>query len=98
MSDIDISVLDPVLVLLPAYGRSYETEAEVLSDWSDGKDFKVIRGPYCSIRDTELIGKDGFEAIYIIYREGVFPAVIPLSEKATQFFGAMKDNNKYVVH
>ena len=38
-------------VLLPAYGRQYEFLYEVEKDLIDGKDFKLMQGPYCSIRD-----------------------------------------------
>ena len=42
-------------VLLPAYGRRYETESEMLQAWKDGKDFHIYNGPYCSIRDVEIM-------------------------------------------
>ena len=43
---------DPIL-LTPAYGRSYDNEAEILADFNGGKDFKIFEGPYMSIRDWE---------------------------------------------
>ena len=39
------------LILVPAYGRVYETPKQALADWKAGKDFKIANGPYCSIRD-----------------------------------------------
>lgn len=39
------------IMLIPAYGRKYETEAAILKGWQEGKDFKILQGPYCSIRD-----------------------------------------------
>jgi hypothetical protein len=39
------------LVVMPAYGRSYKTSSEAVEAWKSGKDFKVINGPYCSVRD-----------------------------------------------
>ena len=41
------------LMLTPAYGREYKTKAEALAAWEEGKDFKIVNGPYCSIRDFE---------------------------------------------
>lgn len=43
-------------ILVPAYGRDYETEEEVLEAYESGKDFVYMsigrdRGRYCSIRD-----------------------------------------------
>ena len=40
-----------VFPLVPAYGRDYKTEYEVVQDWLAGKDFKTVSGQYCSIRD-----------------------------------------------
>jgi len=39
------------LILLPAYGRRYETNSEALADWNAGKSFRIVAGPYCSKRD-----------------------------------------------
>ena len=39
------------LVVMPAYGRSYKTTNEAVEAWRSGKDFKIVNGPYCSIRD-----------------------------------------------
>jgi hypothetical protein len=30
------------IVAVPAYGRDYTTKEEVLADWADDKDFKII--------------------------------------------------------
>jgi hypothetical protein len=35
----------------PAYGRVYMTKEQALQDWKDGRDFKIVNGPYCSCRD-----------------------------------------------
>lgn len=57
------------LILVGAYNRTYLSEAELLKDWLGGKDFKVLSGPYCSIRDIEeLIAK--FCRIVISYDNG----------------------------
>lgn len=39
----------------PAYGRSYANKDDAVDDWLDGKDFKIIEGPYCSIRDFNIL-------------------------------------------
>ena len=43
-----------------AYGRKYDTLEDVLIDWLEGLDFKVISGPYFSIRDAEVLRADGY--------------------------------------
>lgn len=47
-----ISQVTSPLNLIPAYGRVYNTKEEAVKDWMDGKDFKIINGPYCSVRDS----------------------------------------------
>jgi len=45
------------ITLVPAYGRDYKSQAEVIAAWSEGKDFLIAslshpsHGKYCSIRD-----------------------------------------------
>jgi hypothetical protein len=39
------------LVVTPAYGRVYKTEAELRQGFIDGRDFHIPGGPYLSIRD-----------------------------------------------
>lgn len=43
------------LILFPAYGRTYRNTAEMAADWNAGKDFRIIGGPYCSIRDLNKL-------------------------------------------
>lgn len=38
-----------------AYGRTYKTLEAAAKDWAEGKDFKTLRGPYCSKRDFTLL-------------------------------------------
>jgi hypothetical protein len=57
------------MFLLPAYGRKYKTRDQALSDWQVGKDFQIDGGPYCSIRDLDLMRRQ-FQNIYIIYDMG----------------------------
>ena len=54
------------LILVPAYGRKYKSESEMLVDWEGGKDFKILRGPYTSIRDIKSLIAD-YQDIYINY-------------------------------
>ena len=43
------------LALVPAYGRKYTSALAAEADWLAGKDFKILDGPYCSVRDIEAI-------------------------------------------
>lgn len=62
-------ILSKTLILVAAYGRNYSDEAELLKDWLEGKDFKFLSGPYCSIRDIEEL-KTKFHRIIISYDFG----------------------------
>lgn len=42
-----------VFPLVPAYGRDYKTEYEVVQAWLAGVDFKTASGQSCSIRDFD---------------------------------------------
>ena len=44
------------LVVMPAYGRQYNSRDEVVRAWKSGSDFKVVGGPYCSVRDVAKLG------------------------------------------
>ena len=65
-----------VLVLIGAYGR--ETN---IDDWNAGKDFKIVRGPYCSIRDMQEMA-ESFDAIQFVALDGKLLGIIPLNEFA----------------
>jgi hypothetical protein len=56
------------IYLTAAYGRVYHERDAVLSDWFDGKDFRIYQGPYCSIRDVFRMKMSGFTHIYFIYQ------------------------------
>jgi hypothetical protein len=43
------------IFITPAYGRIYKTNEDYRKAWLAGLDFKIIDGPYCSIRDKEYI-------------------------------------------
>lgn len=46
------------LVAVPAYGRIYDSESAVQNAWNWGQDFRIVDGPYFSIRDLDKIKKD----------------------------------------
>lgn len=56
MTSID-AILGLCTYVIPAYGRRYNTEDEVLAALNGGKDFQIFNGktlgPYWSIRDWE---------------------------------------------
>lgn len=40
------------IILMPAFGRRYETKQAAVADWEAGKDFRIQgTSTYCSIRD-----------------------------------------------
>ena len=59
------------LYLTPAPWRQYTNvnKESVLNDWKTGKDFKVVDGPYCSIRDLHYM-RENFNKIFIVYSRG----------------------------
>lgn len=57
-----------MLIITGAYGRKYKTLEDAKADWNLGKDFKIVRGPYCSIRDTELFKSMGHA---VVLRAGI---------------------------
>jgi len=46
-----------------AYGRIYPFRHQVLEAWRGGKDFKIVNGPYMSVRDTGLIKDEGYDQV-----------------------------------
>ena len=57
-----------MITLKGAYGRKYKTQESALLDWIGGKDFQIVNGPYCSIRDMDLM-KSLFDQIQVRYGE-----------------------------
>lgn len=51
-----------------AYGRVYKEKDEILTDWHEGKDFKVYQGPYCSNRDILRMRMSGFTHVCFIWQ------------------------------
>ena len=58
------------MIIKPAYGRQYKSHAQCLKDWNAGKDFKLVNGPYCSIRDLEYMQAD-FDTIEIYWYSAI---------------------------
>lgn len=57
------------IVLVGAYGRTYESKKQAVADWEAGKDFRIINGPYCSIRDLEYLQNES-RGIFIVTKQG----------------------------
>ena len=54
------------MMLLPAYGKTYTTSAEIETAWKAGKDFKMNgSGGYCSIRDMNTL-MEGTSSLTIV--------------------------------
>ena len=59
------------LELLPAvWNGTYNKKETALKSWNSGKDFKIPGGPYCSIRDSELLKKSYPSGVYLTYGSG----------------------------
>ena len=44
------------LILVPAYGRVYNTVESAMTDWKDGRNFRLIRySRYTSIRELQQL-------------------------------------------
>ena len=52
-----------MILIVGAYGRKYQSLDEAKADWEAGKDFCIVHGPYCSIRDTELFKSLGHAVV-----------------------------------
>lgn len=54
-----------MLYAVPAYGRTYTDDADILLAWLEGLDFKIVGGSYFSIRDSKLLIEQGYELISV---------------------------------
>jgi hypothetical protein len=50
--------MNSTAILIPAYGKSYNTKYEIMKDWRNGEDFKIVNGSYCSTRDMQALTSD----------------------------------------
>jgi hypothetical protein len=55
--------MNAILEACGAHGRQAN-----ITDWRAGKDFKILGGPYFSIRDLQKIKNDGYKYIRFSYR------------------------------
>lgn len=72
------------LKLYGAYGR----EAN-LKDWLEGLDFRILGGPYCSIRDVPTMAKQ-FDVLEFISRNGEIIHTEIISEDLIELMGGGK--------
>ena len=54
-----------MITIKGAYGRTYKDWTEAETDWVSGKDFKIVGGPYMSVRDLDRLIKDGYDPIIV---------------------------------
>ena len=54
-----------ICTLIGAYGRQDKNEESAKADWEAGKDFRVVNGSYCSVRDKETFREHGVTEIQI---------------------------------
>jgi len=66
-----ISHVSSPFYLIAAYGRRYPTAEAAICAWKEGKDFQIIGGPYCSIRDLEKMKDENPSGIYLVCSENV---------------------------
>jgi hypothetical protein len=69
--DNAIKQVSSVVCLEAAYGRSYATAEVAIRAWKEGKDFKIVDGPYTSIRDLGILMWDYPDGIYLSYESGI---------------------------
>lgn len=43
------------MLLIPAYGKVYVSRDDMHSGWLAGDTFRIMGGPYCSVRDWEVL-------------------------------------------
>lgn len=55
--------------LVPAYGRDYNSVWEAKEAVLSGADFKIVGGPYCSIRDFNNMEVD-YGTILLMFNKG----------------------------
>ena len=73
----------PILIVAPAYGRHYTSPEAALADWLAGRDFKIPRGPYLSIRDCRHLREAGYTGVRIMprYPTGLSFAYFPIPKE-----------------
>jgi hypothetical protein len=75
-----------------AYGRMYKCQADAMRDWNQGKDFKLVEGPYFSKRDFDSMLNDcKFELAYNGYK---YPIGIMFYNTTAQCFDMFYVNSE----
>lgn len=67
-------MMNSPLILVPAYGRQYATKEDAFADYFEGKDFRILSGPYTSVRDYDLLVMD-FGRVFIRWGPGQYDEV-----------------------
>lgn len=71
------------LTIIQAYMRAGNVDAKAAQkDWLDGKDFKIVGGPYLSIRDCIRMYKDGVTRVVCVDRHLTQMFYVDLVEEA----------------
>lgn len=63
-----------------AYGRTYNTWLDAENDWVSGADFKILGGPYCSVRDLVRLVKDFGTIVLLLNKEKHYLHVDPMDK------------------
>lgn len=72
------------LNVYPAFGRRYCSAKQAAQDWNEGKDFKIVGGPYFSKRDVSTLMKEGYTRLAVHnYGKGVVAVIDFEEEKAS---------------
>jgi len=58
-----------MIKLVGAYCRNYETGTQAEKDWAEGLDFKIVGGPYTSVRDLNVL-LDDWDKIVVVLNNG----------------------------
>ena len=59
----------PRIILQPAvWLKSFDDPSKAAKAWIKGRDFKIVGGPYCSIRDLDKL--DQYGDVFIEYTPG----------------------------
>lgn len=70
------------LVVTPAYGRDYRTEAEALAGWAGGHDFRNetigVPGTYVGCGETDLMIQMGVQRVQIRFNKKQDVTVVEL--------------------
>ena len=57
-----------------------DTVPATVADWNAGKDFQIVNGPYCSIRDLKLMRDDGFTDVTLLRHNATVVVIINIDE------------------